>query len=189
MTRSMFLIAMMTFLSACGASAPPTPHIAEGHQPGEEAAVLEALDRYVTAISESDREAQAAMMTPDGMTYVWRPVFEVDSQSGIWRPAEGGGMEIVARPNSFWTDPSRDDGRVLRERYWSPTVMIRGGIAVVWAPYEFWVDGETTHCGVDVFDFVKIDGRWRVSNAMWTVESDACTELRPGDPSILRPAD
>ncbi len=176
MTRGSGPIAILTFLSACGASAPPTQHIPAGHQPGEEPAVLEALDRYVTAISESDREAQAEMMTPDGMTYVWRP-------------AEGGGMEIVARPNSFWTDPSRDDGRVLRERYWSPTVMIRGGIAVVWAPYEFRVDGETTHCGVDVFDFVKIDGRWIVSNAMWTVEREACAELRPGDPSMLRPGD
>ena len=86
MTRSIGLIAIMALLSACGTSAPPTRHIAEGHQPGEEAAVLEVLDRYVTAISESDLEAQAAMQTPDGTTYQWRP-------------AEGGGMHITARPN------------------------------------------------------------------------------------------
>jgi len=174
MTRSIGLIAMLTLLSACGASAPQMQRIAEGHQPGEEAAVLEVLDRYVTAISETDLQAQTAMQTPEGMTYQWRP-------------AEGGGMQITARPNSYWTDPSRDDGHVYRERYWSPTVMIRGGIAVVWAPYEFWVDGETSHCGVDVFDFVKIDGRWLVSNAMWTVEPQACTELRPVETSNLRP--
>lgn len=173
MTRGSGLIAILTFLSACAASAQP---IAEGHQPGEEAAVLEALDRYVTAISETDLEAMAAMQTPDGMTYQWRP-------------AEGGGMQITARPNSYWTDPSQDDGHVYRERYWSPTVMIRGGIAVVWAPYEFWVDGETTHCGVDVFDFVKIDGKWLVSNSMWTVEPEACAELRPVEASNLRPED
>ena len=188
MIRVIGLIAILTLVSACGASAPPTPHIAEGHQPGEEAAVLEALDRYVTAISETDLEAQAAMLTPEGMSYIWRPVY-VEAEDGTWRPAEGGGMEVVARPNSYWTDPSRDDGRVRRERYWSPTVMVRGGIAVVWAPYEFWVDGETTHCGVDVFDFVKVDEKWRVSNSMWTVEPDACTELRPADASKLRPED
>lgn len=174
MTRSMFLIAMMTVLSACEATPPPLPHIAQGHQPGEETAVLEALDRYVTAISETDLEAQAGMLMPEGMTFVWRPT-------------AGGGMEIVSRPNSYWIDPSRDDGHRLRERYWSPSVMIRGGIAVVWAPYEFWVDGETSHCGVDVFDLVRIDGRWLVSNAMWTVEPEACPELRPEDTSILRP--
>lgn len=67
--------------------------------------------------------------------------------------------------------------------------MIRGGIAVVRAPYEFWVDGETSHCGVDVFDFVKTDGRWLVSNSMWTVEPEACDELRPVYGSKLRPQD
>ena len=166
MTQSVGPIAIMVLFSACGAPAPPAQHTPGGHQTAEESAVLEALDRYVTAISESDLEAQAAMQTPEGMTYQWRP-------------AEDGGMHITARPNSYWTDPSRADGRVYRERYWSPTVMIRGGIAVVWAPYEFWIDGETSHCGVDVFDFVKIDGAWLVSNAMWTVEPEACTELRP----------
>jgi hypothetical protein len=176
MTRVSGLIAIMTLLSACEAPAPPAPHTPAGHQPGEEAAVLEVLDRYVTAISETDLETQAAMQTPDGMTYQWLA-------------AERGGTQIRARPNSYWTDPSQDDGRAYRERYWSPTVMIRGGIAVVWAPYEFWVDGETTHCGVDVFDFVKIDGQWRVSNSMWTVEPEACPELRPSDTSSLRPQD
>ena len=65
---------------------------------------------------------------------------------------------------------------------------IRGGIAVVWAPYEFWIDGETSHCGVDVFDFIKADGVWRVSNSMWTVEPNACAELRPEEAPIVRPA-
>lgn len=188
MSRGSGLIAVLMLLSACGASAPRMQPIPEGHQPGEEAAVLEALDRYVTAISETDLEAQAAMMMPEGMAYIWRPIY-LQTEDGTWRRAEGGGMEIVARSNSQLTDPSRDDKRVLRERYWSPTVMIRGGIAVVWAPYEFWVNGETTHCGVDVFDFVKIDGKWLVSNSMWTVEPEACTEVRPLDTSDLRPED
>jgi hypothetical protein len=52
-----------------------------------------------------------------------------------------------------------------------------------------WRDGKTSHCGVDVFDFVKVDGIWRVANGMWTVEPEACAELRPSDPSQIRPAD
>jgi hypothetical protein len=61
--------------------------------------------------------------------------------------------------------------------------------AVVWAPYEFWRNGKTSHCGIDTFDMVKIDGQWRVANSMWTVEPDACPELRPADPSAIRPQD
>ena len=171
MTRSICLIAIPALLSACAPAAPPVP---AGHESEDEAAVLAAMDRYMTAISANDLQAMAAMQTPEGMTY-------------RARATEGGDMEVVAHPNSYWIDPSRDDGRTYRERYWSPTVLIRGGIALVWAPYEFWIDGKTSHCGVDVFDFVRIGGVWRVSNSMWTVEPNACAELRPAEASKLRP--
>ena len=175
MTRVSGLIAIMMMISACEAPAPPIQHMVEGHQPGEEEAVLGALDRFITAVLDGDIEAQAMHM-PEGMTFQWRP-------------AEGGGMQITSSPTSRFSDPSEDNGHVVRERYWSPTVMIRGGIAVVWAPYELWMDGQTLHCGIVNFDFVERNGQWLVSNAMWTVEPDACAELRPVDSSQLRPQD
>lgn len=176
MTRNFCLIAILAVLSAHALAAPPSPPAQAGQQSDEKTSVLAALDRYVTAISTDDIKTMAAMQTPEGMTY-------------RASAAEGGVMEVAPHPNSYWIDPSRVDGHSHRERYWSPTVLVRGGIAVVWAPYEFWIDGKTSHCGIDVFDFVKIDGAWHVSNAMWTVEPNACAELRPADPSIIRPSD
>lgn len=176
MLRTICFCVLAMMLPSCAStpvSAPPPP---VGHQAGEEAAVLAAMDRYMHAISTSDLQAMAAMQMPDGMTF-------------RARPTEGGRWEIVGRPNSYWVDPARADGRTLRERYWSPTVLIRGSIAVVWAPYEFWIDGKTSHCGIDVFNFVKIDDEWRVANSMWTVEPEACDELRPADPNEIRPND
>ena len=173
MTRTIGLAALAVLLTMSAFDA-RSASIATGHQPDDEKAVLAAMDRYMLAISANDLQAMAAMQTPEGMTY-------------RARATESGAMEVVAHPNSYWIDPSRDDGRTYRERYWSPTVLIRGGIAVVWAPYEFWIDGKTSHCGVDVFEFVKIDGAWRVSNSMWTVEPGACAELRPEDTSKIRP--
>ena len=162
---------LCTLLLPCGSALAEPP----GHQPGAEAQVLATVDRFLAAISARDLQAMAALQMPEGMTFVSRP-------------QEGGGNRIVARPNSYWVDPSRAAGPPLRERYWSPTVLVRGQIAVVWAPYEFWIDGKTSHCGVDVFDLVEVDGMWRVANMMWTVEPDACPALRPADPSVLRPA-
>ena len=128
-----------------------------------------------TAISASDLDAMASLQTPDGMTYRARAV-------------EDGGMEVVGRSNAYWVDPARKDGRAHRERYWAPTVLVRGSIAVVWAPYEYWIDGKTSHCGIDAFNFVKTGAAWRVANAMWTVEPDACPDLRPSDAASIRPA-
>jgi len=48
---------------------------------------------------------------------------------------------------------------------------------------------QASHCCVDVFNFLKIEGEWRVSNSMWTVEPDACGGLRPSDTATIRPAD
>jgi len=174
MTRGVCLAAILVSLSACAASAPPAPVVSAGDRSDEEKGVLAALDRYMTAISDDDLQAMAALQTPDGMTY-------------RARATEGGDMDVVAQPNSYWIDPSQNDGHTHRERYWSPTVLIRGDIAVVWAPYEFWVDGKTSHCGIDVFDFVKLRGAWIVSNSMWTVEPNACAELRPAEASQIRP--
>ena len=76
-----------------------------------------------------------------------------------------------------------------RERYWDPIVHVRGKLAVVWTPYEFWQGGKTSHCGIDVFELVKEDSGWRIANMMWTVEPDACPALRPSDPGRVRPRD
>ncbi len=96
-------------------------------------------------------------------------------------------MVVSARPASWWTDPANESDSALQERYWSPTVLVRGPVAMVWAPYEFKVDGKVSHCGVDVFDFVKVDGSWRLANAMWTVEPEACDTLRPKHGARIRP--
>jgi hypothetical protein len=171
MNRSPQFIAAMALISASAMAGSPAP---SGTQSGEESAVLVVMDRYLAAISADDVRAIAALQTPEGMTYRARAV-------------DGGGWDVVAHPSSYWADPSRVDAHKRLERYWSPTVLVRGAIAVVWAPYEFWIDGKTSHCGIDVFDMVKIDGAWRVSNAMWTVEPSACEELRPKDASSIRP--
>jgi len=176
MARLVFLLSTVALLSACAASAPPTSTARAVKPSDDETAVLAAMDRYMDAISAQDGKTMAAMQTPEGMIYRARA-----TESGAW--------DVVARPSAYWADPAHVDPRSHRERYWSPTVLIRGGIAVVWAPYEFWIDGKTSHCGIDVFDFLKIEGQWRVANSMWSVEPSACPELRPADPSTIRPTE
>jgi hypothetical protein len=168
--------AALAALIVCTASPLAAQQSPAGHQPEEVAAILETLDRYMVAISANDLRTLEQMQTVDGMTYR----ASVD-QAGRWT--------VRSRSNLEWVAPSQDDGRAYRERYWDPTVLVRGAIAVVWTPYEFWVDNQTSHCGIDIFSFVKMDGTWRVSNGMWTVEPGACNELRPADPSVIRPRD
>src|SRR5687767_9228198 len=64
--------------------------------------------------------------------------------------------------------PSHKDR--LAERIGNPTLMQRGGLAQVWAPYTFWINDKVSHCGIDNFTMVKREGRWIVSDLSYTRE-------------------
>jgi hypothetical protein len=69
---------------------------------------------------------------------------------------------------------SRSGGARALERYWDATVLIQGDIAVFWAPYDFHVGGEFSHCGIDSFQLVRQQGKWLLSNLSWTLERENC---------------
>lgn len=59
----------------------------------------------------------------------------------------------------------------MQERIWTPEVRISGTIATLWAPYDFWIDGKFSHCGVDAFDLIKTEDGWKIAGGVYTVES------------------
>jgi hypothetical protein len=140
---------------------------------GEEAAVLAVVDQFMIGISTNDFPLLAKIRLDNSFNIVDRPAAP---------PATG--TAVSRRP----FNPEGSKPGAYKERYWDPVVHIRGRLAVVWTPYEFWRDGKTSHCGIDVFELVKEQDVWKIGNAMWTVEPEACASLRPSDPSKLRPA-
>lgn len=164
-----FCIRILALAIAFGIAGPP----ASGQQvppSAETAAVLDVVDSFMRAIATNDVAALAALRL-DGALNI------------VEAPDGAGGTRVTRRP----FDASRYRTGNFLERYWDPIVHVRGSLAVVWAPYEFLRDGKTTHCGIDSFEMVRQDGRWRIGNIMWTVEPDACSRLRPSDPAAMRP--
>jgi len=68
------------------------------------------------------------------------------------------------------------------ERIWNPKILIRGGIANVWAEYDFHLDGKFHHCGVDSFRLVKTSGGWKIAGIIYTTETAGCTNSPLGPP-------
>jgi len=52
----------------------------------------------------------------------------------------------------------------IAERIHDPLVRIDNDLAVVWAPFEFLVDGKVDHCGTDLFNLVRVNGQWLVAS-------------------------
>jgi len=54
------------------------------------------------------------------------------------------------------------------------SVKIDGQLAMVWAPYKFYFEGKFSHCGVDSFQLVFINGQWKIQYLIDTRRKQSC---------------
>jgi hypothetical protein len=53
---------------------------------------------------------------------------------------------------------------------------------MVWLPYDLYLDGKWSHCGVDVFTLVRQEGAWRIATMAWSAEQPPVCEPHPDGP-------
>ena len=63
---------------------------------------------------------------------------------------------------------------ILDERIQFDVVRIDAALAIVWAPYKFYYKGKFSHCGVDSFQLVCINGKWKIQYLVDTRRSQGC---------------
>lgn len=51
----------------------------------------------------------------------------------------------------------------LDERISNPVVSVEDGLATVWVDYQFYANGNYSHCGVDVFLLAKTATGWKIA--------------------------
>lgn len=54
------------------------------------------------------------------------------------------------------------------------SIKIDGPLAIVWAPYKFYFNGQFSHCGVDSFQLVFINGQWKIQYLIDTRRKQPC---------------
>ncbi len=54
------------------------------------------------------------------------------------------------------------------------SIKIDGPLAIVWAPYKFYFEGKFSHCGVDSFQLVFINGQWKIQYLIDTRRKQPC---------------
>ncbi len=92
--------------------------------------------------------------------------------AAIKKPLLAGGSMVLMRDGKptqltfedFATRVGKPGGAVIQERIHDPLVRIDNDLAVVWAPFEFLVDGKVDHCGTDLFNVVRADGQWVIAS-------------------------
>ena len=116
-------------------------------QSAEEQAVLAPIQAMFDGMSKRDAAAIKAPTLPGGTMVLMRD----------GKPAQ---MTF----EDFATRVGKPGKNQIEERIHDPLVRIDNDLAVVWAPFDFLVDGKVDHCGTDLFNMVRVDGKWLVAS-------------------------
>ena len=60
------------------------------------------------------------------------------------------------------------------ERIVFETIKIDGPLAIAWTPYQFYHNGQFSHCGVNSFQLVRIDRIWKIQYLVDTRRRQNC---------------
>jgi hypothetical protein len=60
------------------------------------------------------------------------------------------------------------------ERITFETVKIDGPLAIAWTPYKFYYNGKFSHCGVNSFQLIRFEGRWKIQYLIDTRRVEGC---------------
>jgi hypothetical protein len=76
--------------------------------------------------------------------------------------------------DSFLIAISKPHAEAYDERITFDIVKIDSDLAMVWAPYKFYVGEKFSHCGVDCFQLVKLNGQWKIQYLIDTRRRQGC---------------
>lgn len=62
------------------------------------------------------------------------------------------------------------DQKQIREVINNPRVLIHNRIAIVWTPYDFYINEKRSHGGVDAVSLLKTADGWKIAGIIYTVE-------------------
>ena len=62
------------------------------------------------------------------------------------------------------------------ERLLDFKIQVDGNMANAWTPYEFWYNGEFSHCGVNSFQLFNDNGQWKIIYLIDTRRKKGCKE-------------
>jgi len=136
-----------------------------GAQEADAAAVLAIADLALERISAEDFVGFTDLMVEEVT------LFSVDSTAS---PTYRARSRTEQRAMSAEVD--------IVERGFDPEVRVAGPVATVWYPYDIYVAGEWSHCGVDVFNLVQTASGWRIVTMIWTVEQPPACAPHPDGP-------
>lgn len=129
----------------------------------EEKAILEKVELFFQSLEKQDTALYRNLFMPEAQGWSVR----VRNDSIIYR-------------NWFNADRVKNlinPSAIVKESKLSYEIKVHQQIAMAWVPYTLSVSGKFSHCGVDLFTFIKTDLGWKISSCSFTIEPNGCDAL------------
>ena len=105
-----------------------------------------------------------------------------DSKSLIECFADSAILQTITPKNEVKTEPLKEFADFVGtqkkdaadERITFDMVKTEGSLAIAWTPYQFYYNGNFSHCGVDSYQLVRINGEWKIQYLIDTRRKEGC---------------
>lgn len=130
-------------------------------QTPEEAEVVAVVDALFDGMRQKDEAGLRELFHPDARLH----------SAGT----DGPGTPIDAFIGNVVGSAAHLDEVTFDER-----VLVDGPLAVAWTPYNFFADGEFSHCGVNAFTMMRVEDGWKILQIVDTRTREGCDPSRRG---------
>ena len=123
------------------------------------------------------RQDEKAVLAPTQAMFDGMAHRDAAAIKAPWLP---GGVLVVVQSGvlsqftvEFWANRVATSGTThIEERIHDPEVRIDHDLAIVWAPFNFYIDGKLDHYGRDLFSLNQKNGKWQIVALAATTRTD-----------------
>ncbi len=127
--------------------------------------VKKAIDTFFVGFHKGDSLLMQSVMYDNMLTQT------------TYKDKEGKGKLVTDDVSKMLqTIANRPADQKWEERLLDYNIQIDGTMAHVWTPYEFWVNQQFSHCGVNSFQLFNDDGQWKIIYLMDTRRREGCNQ-------------
>lgn len=137
---------------------------AQSAMENEKSAILEKVDLFFQSLEKQDTALYRSLFLPGAQGWsvrerndsiLYRSWFNADRVKGLINPSA-----------------------VVQEKRLGYEIRVHQQIAMAWVPYTLSVSGKFSHCGIDLFTFIRTAQGWKISSCSYTIEPDGCEALK-----------
>ncbi len=131
------------------------------HAQTAEDSVKAAVNNLFTAMKSSDSAGIIAAFTGSA---ILQTIQDKDSKISVLGEKVADFAHVIAGLQKNDAD----------ERIAFDVIKIDGPLAIVWTPYQFYYKGTFSHCGVDSYQLLRVDGAWKIQYLIDTRRKGGC---------------